>query len=167
MHPIMGRVLSRAKSLVRSRSNRRAPEPVAQIFDYAGISVHHREACAVLLDALGAHLGIDPRVLRASDKLGDVLGVAKSELQLSQEEASEWEKWGFEERLEPHSYELLETLQQITTQEGWRAQWNTLSAPPRSDDQWLNFIMGMTIADFVSFFSPAIGSRVPGPPAVD
>jgi PAS domain-containing protein len=139
--------------VVRGRLAHRAPRPLEDLLAAAHLVGQPAVAATILLNELASLVGSDPGRLRPDDVLRDLLTVDVHELGLDADEASSWATHGFRDHIEPHAYDLMAMLERLSTRDGWLAQWRTLDPRPDSEEEWLDHIMGMRVADFAAFFS--------------
>lgn len=108
----------------------------------------------VLMDRLGALIGVPAGVFRSDDELGTLLRVQTSDL--SGADRAVLERHGVGNQLEVFGYDLFHLVKQLSDQQLWRKQWNTLSPRPRTEDDWIEAIMRMDITQFLTFFAPIV-----------
>lgn len=156
MEAMLKRILEKAKVGARTRLASRSVNPLEQLLGAAQLEGDRAAAGTTLLRELGIVLGADPRLLRADDILQDLLRVNLSQLALDANEARAWSRHDLRNQIEPFAYELMALLERLATKDGWRSQWRTLQPRPRSEDEWLDRIMRMNVAEFIAFFSAAM-----------
>jgi hypothetical protein len=153
-------ILRSAEAQVRQRLQTRPLLPAEAILLECQIKEETREPASKLLDQLGAVLGVEPGHLRPADRLGEILRVRKEELEPSPPEAA-WRKAGLGTFVEVFSYEVMHTLERLSTQRGWSTKQRELEPRPGNEEEWLDRIMAMTLCEFLSFFADTMPVKKP------
>jgi hypothetical protein len=136
---------TRRRLLSRSKSN------TESLLQASNIPTSLIPRATVLLDRVGALIGVPVGVFRSDDELGTLLRVQTSEL--SGGHRAVLERHGVGSQLEVFGYKLFHLVEQLSDRQLWRKQWNTLSPRPQTEDDWIEAIMRMDIAQFLTFFA--------------
>jgi hypothetical protein len=123
----------------------------------SAVPSEHRDAAAKLLASLESALEIDVRKLRPEDRMGDIFRVPRAKVPALD---SEWKRFGLADYVEPFAFDILTIVERLSTKSGWIRQRQQLRSPPQSEDQWLDAIMEMTVAEFLAFFAAAMARDV-------
>jgi hypothetical protein len=72
-------------------------------------------------------------------------------------DAADWRALGLSaDYIEPGVYELWEELLGICGKKTWSRYRQSLPRPPRNEDEGVDFLMGMTVAEVVEVFAPLV-----------
>jgi len=144
-----------AKECVRQRLVLRSETSVETILSECGVQQGREAAASRLLVGLGDIIDIEPGRLRPNDRLGELLRVSKEELGPGLS-IGDWERAGLKNFIEVFSYDIIYLVEKLSTRAGWNKMWGELNPRPRNEEESINKIMGMTLCEFLLFFSEAM-----------
>lgn len=101
------------------------------------------------LDRLQRDLRLDPYLMSPDETMADLFRIAREEMPV--ETAPAWEKLGFRTHVEPFAYDLMAAFEKSTDKAKALETWNSLTKPPRNEDQWIDLLMRMKVGEFVRF----------------
>lgn len=146
-----GRIERLGRERVRERLAAHTPADVESLLTDAGTPDGLISAARALATRLGAVLDVDPRLLRASDQLGDLLRVRADEL--PSVSSLDWAEAGLKDSIVVFSYDIMHMVETQSDKAKWRAKWDSLTPPPRSEEAWIDLILSMSVGEFLSFFA--------------
>jgi hypothetical protein len=146
------RIERAAQARVRERLAQRVPRPTLDLLRDASLPVDLHSTATALVTRAGLVLGVDPCLLRAEDRLGEILRVDAEELPSIQPD--EWRRAGLPMRVTVHSYDLMHLVETFSNRSKWKARWASIPGPPRNEEQWIDRILAMTVGEFLNFFAP-------------
>ena len=93
-------------------------------------------------------LDVGVAYLRAGDRLRDILRIHRSELPANAQPLME--KLGLKDIADPFALDLLHYVEKRIGRDSTRLTRPAFRPPPRSEDEWIERIMDMTVAEFSS-----------------
>lgn len=152
-----------ARQVVSERLSRREMMSVADLV--SGLAVHTgaRPAVTVALERLAGAIGISPGRLRADDVVRDIVRVRRTEL--PQRLQLEWAKTDLGEFLDVRIYEVLHALEQTVGRGEWSRALQRVpeGKRPRSEEEWIELILPLTLREVVVLFFDGFGPPERGP----
>ena len=121
------------------------------------IPVENMEAAKILLDELGKLIEVPIGSLAIEVKLHKILTVPMRDLDNSDLPAHA----ATEGVIEPFTYDLIYILETLSDKKLWREKWIRTPGAPMKEEELADFIMGMNLMEFLSFFAPLISLRQP------
>lgn len=145
-----GRIERLGRDRMRARLARRTPAEIASLLSDARTPLGTQPAAFGLATHLGEVLGVDPRMLRANDRLDDILRVRSDEV--PEVSGREWTASGLKGSIVVCSYDIMHLVETSADQTKWRAKWASLGTPPRNEEAWIDIILSMSVGEFLNFF---------------
>jgi hypothetical protein len=149
-------VFRTAQAIVGRRLATRETWPLEMLVSQAGVKEPLDRVGLRILETVQQFTELPVGRLRPTDHFADIFRVQMTELAQHGIGAVRGRNLG--EHVDTFVYEWLEAAEACSTARGWRLQRLTLPKPPRKEDEWLDAIMEMTVAEFLRFFS-ATGAR--------
>jgi hypothetical protein len=144
MPTIASQVVAAAKARVRARFRDRT--------GIAGASNVQSSGCVEKLkNDLAALLGIDSAHLRGDDKLRDILRVHRNELSFDAQLLME--KVGLKDVVDPFAFDLLHYVEKRIGRDSAFLRRPAFLPQPRNEGEWIERIMGMTVAELSAALS--------------
>lgn len=141
-----------ARDRVAGRLAVRSALAPAAILSECEVDELDKEAARSLLLELAGIVNVEPGHFRADDLLGKLLRVTREELDPAPT-ADAWRRAGLTDQIEVFGYDIMSMVERLSTKAAWRRKWQELSPRPRSEEDWLNRIMSMTLGEFLRFFA--------------
>jgi len=144
-----------ARKVLRKRLIQNSPQhsPESLIAHY--IPSNDQKKAYLLLEEISETLSIHTHSLIFDSKLKDVLRISSSELKINN-----WPKDKLvPEYVEPFTYDLLLVLQKICSTKLWAERLKSHPRLPQNEEDIADFVMEMTPAGFLIFFSPLIANE--------
>src|SRR6185437_2559835 len=92
-------------------------------------------------------IGVDAALIRPDDRLGELLCVSQNELPENLHPLMM--KFGFKGCICVHAFDLLQHVEERVASDRTIADRPTFQPLPRSEDEWLDRLMAMTVGEFV------------------
>lgn len=143
-----------AEARARERIALRAPWTIEEVVRACELSQALNRRGALLLSGLAEIVEVNPGAFRPDDRLGDLLRVNRNELDI--EAAQILSRDGIGKYVEVFGYRIVDLIQKLSVPSRWGKQMGNLASVPRSEDEWIDMIMEMSICEFLQFFSPAL-----------
>jgi hypothetical protein len=143
--------MAAAEQTARGRLLARGPGRAADLLALAPSA--HAAVAQRLAAGLAAALGVPADRLRAADRLEALLRVTRDEL--PEISAEDWRDSGLAGAIQVHPYDVMWLVESTASRQGWAAQRATLPAPPRTEEEWIDCILGMRVDEFLRFFALA------------
>jgi hypothetical protein len=142
-----------ARARMVSRLESREPIPVARIVQESlpGNGQHAERANALII-SLAKLLQVEPTSLRPDDRLGELLKVTAEEI--PEVSLDEWDHTGLKKFIVLGAYDLMHLVEAWSDRKSWSRKRDSLVQPPRNEEEWLDLILDMSVADFLRFFAP-------------
>ena len=67
-----------------------------------------------------------------------------------------WEKSGLKKYIKVYGYDVFTFFETHTSSEKWSEGWRTLENPPKTEDEWIDFIESMSVCELLNFFAPML-----------
>ncbi len=147
-------LLQTAKAVVREKLTKRGEYPVEQLLIDCNIPENYRSESLFLIKRIGELLGQTKNKLLPDELLSTILRVKKIEFSPSQYNA--WEKEGLLEYIEVFGDDILAIVEKYSVPKKWESAWECKNAPPKNDDEWIDFILSIEFCKFLHFFAPMI-----------
>jgi hypothetical protein len=96
---------------------------------------------------LASLIGVDVKYLRAEDSLRDILVVRAGELPVGTRKLLE--KAGLVDAVNPFAFDLIDFVERRIGQEQSRLQHRAFSPLPKSEEEWVERLEGMTVRELV------------------
>lgn len=116
---------------------------VGDFLNDCGLTGQHEQAARKLLSTLAEMLNVAPERVAHDYPLRDLLTIAADAVE---PEATEYS--------DPFSYDLIERVASLSDKGQWEKRWRECPELPRNEDGLADFILGMTVGEFLQFFSP-------------
>jgi hypothetical protein len=150
----LNRVAAAARRRVQDRLTERTIVSLEAISRECGISEPTVPGARKLLRALGKALGLEPGLLRPTDRLADLSRVILEELDTVT--TAEWARARLAESVDVFSYELVHQVTAVCDFREWRPEDFGLVHVPKDDDEWADLIGGMTVRKLLHLFAPLV-----------
>ena len=147
-------LVNRAKQEARRHLLTRTVTSIDELIDSCELRTEYRTAACELLTALGRTLKLDPGVLRANDILGSCFTIEGERLGTGATVVLR--KYGPQTGIEVFGEDILHVLEVRIDPALWDTLSSSLPGPPRNDDDWIDLIMGFTVAEFLRHFAPIL-----------
>lgn len=144
-----------ARELLRLRLSQRESMPTSEFLSACQTKEVASKGAEWILGELGTLLRVQPGHFRPQDRLGALLSFSADDLGAGA--ATVLEKYGLEQ-LEVCGEDVLWMLTKVADAEVWECYWRSLAVRPRTDDEWINLLMGMTLCELVNTFGVAIAA---------
>jgi hypothetical protein len=143
------RVTARAEEHVRRRLDERPVLAVEMLLDQCDLELELRPRATVLLELLGKVLRVHPGALRPDDRFSRLLCVDGDEL--GPEAAEVLARYSPQNAIGVFGYDVLHILETQSDPLLWSKRWSALPGSPKGEDEWIDAILEMTVADFLRF----------------
>ena len=147
-------LIDREEEIVRGRLAAHERMSIEDILSASGIPVSRRQRARHVLVRLASILGVEPELLRPTEKLRDVCRVTRGSIPSMSD--SEWRHANVGEQVEVFGYDILDAMERISSKGHWKNAWKSLELPPQDEEQWINLIMEMDLNEFLRFFSQTL-----------
>lgn len=145
-----------ARDSIRERLRKQTnSQSLEAVFDECEIHRDEWGKATKLVDTLRSVVGLPNWIPPIDIRLGELLRVRVSELRTASSVTSD----DGPEFIEPFTYDIVDHLLTIGEKSTWTQRWSDDANFPRDDDELGNFIMNMTLRQFVVFFLPLINPR--------
>lgn len=142
-------IMQAASAAIRQRLAGRDPIAPEEFFRQCGLPSEQHEAGKLFLERLRRDLQLDPYRMRPNEPMAALFQIAREDIPI--EVASAWDKLGFRTHVEPFAYELMWAFEKTSDKVKVEETWKALPEPPRSEDQWIDLFMKMTVGEFARF----------------
>ncbi|GAC1418074.1 MAG: hypothetical protein NVSMB53_17110 [Gemmatimonadaceae bacterium] len=138
------RLLESAAALVRERLRHRPPTETSEVGKESGAALRNGSR-ADLLEEFALIIGVEASCLRLDDRLQDALRVERHELPADHQRLMS--KLGLRDVIQPFAIDLLDFVEQRIGND--HARLARFQPWPKNEDEWIDRILGMTIADLI------------------
>ncbi len=115
---------------------------------------HLRLEAKTLIENIAKVIGVSPELLRAGDKLVELVRVYPSDLDVEGQKAWKKAKRVLREHLDVGIYGISDEIEQFTDSEALDN--NLMKLPedkrPKCEEEWIKFILPMTLEEIIRFF---------------
>lgn len=132
-----------ARDGLRARASALPSYPVGTFLSNCGLLPENEPAARMLLSCLADLLNVAPEKLASDYPMGELFV-------FSTERAGQESTKGFE----PLSYDLVERVASLSDKRLWERRWEDMPGLPRNEDALADFILQMSISEFLRFFAP-------------
>lgn len=140
------KLLNAAGARVRERLSQRHMIPLVE--QVPGVSEPEQVAAmSALAGELSRVIGVDASYLRASETLREPLRVRREEL--ASEIGELMPRVGLGEVVDPFAFDLLELVERRFREKPSRVERAAFSPMPKNEDEWIERILDLTVADFL------------------
>jgi hypothetical protein len=140
------KLLRAAESRVRERLRERPKAPLLEAV-VGGSGQEQISAVASLAVELSLVIGTDLEHLRASETFREALRVRREEL--SSEAGALMPQVGLSDVIDPFAFDLLDLAERRIREKPSRAQQEVFLPAPKNEDEWIERILDLTVADFL------------------
>ena len=142
------RLIAAAEEYLQAKLGQRSKKPLVNSID-ADVRLHARLETEA--KAFGSIIGIDPDHFRPDDRLGEILRVDRGDLPADVQ--SLLSRFGLRDHIIVGGARLLEHVESRTRSDRAILNQPPFVPTPRSEDEWMDRIMGMTIQQFLVVLS--------------
>jgi hypothetical protein len=141
------KVSTAAKARVRDRLRERPKEPITNSIT-AQIPASDSKTATTLANDLAVLIGVDVEHLRAGDRLRNILRVHTDELPENVRPLVP--RVGLGDVVDPFAFSLLDFVEKRIGKDRSRMQRPAFMPRPKNEEQWIERILDMTVADFLT-----------------
>jgi hypothetical protein len=149
------RLRAECKRVIRGKFHSRREEQLASLLAGVGLEPTQLTAARALWQEVAKILDVPPGVLRPTDRVHDLVTVSRDELPDVPERV--WRKAGLPlaDSFRVGEYDLLEVFEGSTSARKLESDSVVPSPPPRSEHDWIEFLLTLDLGSLVSLAARA------------